>query len=128
MENKKEQSYGFYSKILNKPFDNLEELKKAEKEYSDKKILELQKSNEKKTAAKKVEDARLKYVKLVETNNTTRKQLKENENKTYQEYMELRNAFIDKYGFYHCTFTKSNSAEGLPIFDEIESILDYMFR
>jgi DNA repair ATPase RecN len=51
-----DQSYGFYSRILKKVFDSLEDLKKAEDEYA----LELKAKEDKATAkkadAKKVED------------------------------------------------------------------------
>jgi phenylalanyl-tRNA synthetase alpha subunit len=50
-------SYGFYSKLLNKPFDSLSELMAAEKAYNDEQALKEEKALAKKADAKKVEDA-----------------------------------------------------------------------
>ena len=48
-------SYGFYSKLLNKPFDSLSELMAAEKVYNDERALKEEKALAKKADAKKVE-------------------------------------------------------------------------
>lgn len=52
-----EINYGFYSKVLNKPFDTLEELKAAEDEYTKAEEAKKAKSLEKKNDAGKVEEA-----------------------------------------------------------------------
>jgi hypothetical protein len=56
-ETKANVSYGYYSKLLNKPFDTVEELQKAEDEFKAAEEAKKAKSIEKKTDASKVEDA-----------------------------------------------------------------------
>lgn len=49
--------YGFYSNVLNKPFERLEDLKKAEYVYYEEQKLKEDKAAQKKADAQKVEDA-----------------------------------------------------------------------
>ena len=49
-------NYGFYSKLLKKPFDSLEELRKEEEEYHKVHAVELKKAEERKTEAKEIEN------------------------------------------------------------------------
>lgn len=56
-ESNESVNYGFYSKILNKPFDTLSELKEAESSYLKEEEAKKAKSLEKKNDATKVEDA-----------------------------------------------------------------------
>lgn len=56
-ENKNMQNYGYYSKVLNEPFDTLEELKEAEEAYYAKLKAKEDKAAQKKADAQKVEDA-----------------------------------------------------------------------
>ena len=52
-----EANYGYFSKLLNKPFDTLDALVAAEKAEIESRNAKLKKSEEKKSDAKKVEDA-----------------------------------------------------------------------
>lgn len=53
---KQEDSYGYYSNLLKKPFATLDELKGAEAEYRKAHEAELKKSEERKAASKEVEE------------------------------------------------------------------------
>lgn len=52
-----EANYGYFSKLLNKPFDTVEELVAAEKAEIEARNAKLKKSEDKKADAKKVEEA-----------------------------------------------------------------------
>lgn len=52
-----EANYGYFSKLLNKPFDTVEDLIAAEKAEIEARNAKLKKSEDKKADAKKVEDA-----------------------------------------------------------------------
>lgn len=83
-------AYGFYSKILNKPFDTVRELQEAEASYFTELKAKEDKAATKKADAKKVEDA-------FKALNQTRKDYKEKLTQLTQEYSEklaeLKNAF-----------------------------------
>lgn len=122
---KKEQSYGYYSKVLNKPFDTLEELTKAERDYQDKKSLETKKNEEKKEEANKVKIAYENYVKVVEDNNKIIKELRDKEYKAHQNWVNLKNDFIEKYGYYYqCSYKKSNGNETPSIYNNMMTLSD----
>lgn len=70
----------FYSEILRKYYDTEEDCLKAEEEYNEKHKAELVAKAEKTAKAKEVEEA-------------------------YKKYIELRSAFIKKYGQFHMTLT-----------------------
>jgi septation ring formation regulator EzrA len=74
----------FYSENLKTLFDTVEDLEAAEKEYQAKLKAEQEKKNERKTRAKEVEDARVKY-------------------------MELLRQFIADYGSYHSTVKEGDN-------------------
>lgn len=64
---KNEIKYGFYSKVLNKPFDTIDELVKAEEEHNKAEEAKRLKIEERKNEAKKVEEA-FKCLNLVKSN------------------------------------------------------------
>ena len=72
-------NYGFYSKVLQKPFDSLSELQAAEQEYYDKLKAKEDKAAQKKADALKVEDA-------FKALNTARKTYKEDLKQLTTEY------------------------------------------
>lgn len=124
---KKEQNYGYYSKVLKKPFDTIEELTKAEKEYQDEKSLETKKLDEKKEEAKKVKAAYDNYIKTVEESNKVIKELRDKDYKAYQAYTELKNDFIEKYGyFYQCYYKKSNNDEIPSVYTNVLTLSDLL--
>lgn len=83
-------NYGFYSKILQKPFDTLSELMAAEKLYQDEQKAKEEKVFQKKADAQKVENA-------FKALNAARKVYKEELTQLTKEYAEalenLKNAF-----------------------------------
>jgi len=81
--------YGYYSKKLNKPFDTLDELKKAEGALEEKEKEAERAKIERASAAKKIED-------LVKQRDELQKQID-----------KQINEFVKKYGSYHYTFRGS---------------------
>ena len=83
-------NYGFYSKVLNKPFDSLSELMSAEEAYNNELKLKEDAAAQKKADAKKVEDA-------FKALNAARKVYKEDLSQLTKEYSEelenLKKAF-----------------------------------
>ena len=101
-------SYGYYSKVLNKPFDTLEELQKAEA-----KVLEEQEAKEKLTAekkarAKEVEEAYLEYQKVKEE---CYNKMADAERK----WLELRDKFAEDYNGYHMTYVNNNGKKTVTV-------------
>lgn len=78
---KTELTYGFYSRVLNKPFDSIDELKAAEQKYNDEIKAREDKAATKKADAKVVEDA-------FKALNAARKIYKEKLNQLTTEYTE----------------------------------------
>ena len=102
------EDFGYYSKILQKPFNSIDELKKAEKVYREEQHEKLAKINEKKTLAKNIEDAYADYLSILEDGN---KQIsdfiaktKQKQQDAYNKYIDERNKFIEAYGSFHMTF------------------------
>lgn len=79
-------SYGYYSKLLKKPFDTVAELKEAEEEYTKAHAAEIAAAQEHKNLLKKIDEAYL------------------NVEKAQKEYDTLVNEHIQKYGYYHKTY------------------------
>lgn len=89
-DEKETLDYGFYSNVLKKPFERLEDLKKAEYIYYEEQKLKEDKAAQKKTDAQKVENA-------FKALNTARKEYKEKLSQLTKEYSEelenLKKAF-----------------------------------
>ena len=122
-------NYGFYSKLLQKPFDSLSELAAAEAAYLDKQKAKEDAAAQKKADAKKVEDA-------FKVLNAARKEYKEKLSQLTTEYHEsleqlkkaydlgrtdLKNALIDADNAYILAlreFTEKYKQYHLTIKDE----------
>lgn len=93
---KKPESYGFYSKILSKPFDTLEELQKAEEDYRKEQEEKEAKIVAKKNDASKVEEAFKTLNAAKRTSNEKIREAKAEFQKIYSEakskYTEIVNA------------------------------------
>ena len=87
---KENENYGYYSRLLNKPFDTVAELKEAEAAYCAEQQAKADKAAAKKADAQKVEDA-------FKALNQARKDYKENLTQLTTEYTEalteLKQAF-----------------------------------
>lgn len=83
-EKKTDVAYGYYSKVLGKPFDSIEELKEAETEYFDKQKAKENAAAKKKADAQKVEAA-------FKALNAARKEYKEKNAQLATEYAESLN-------------------------------------
>lgn len=92
----------YYSEKTKKYYDDEKSCVSAEKEYDKAHAVELRKTEERKEAAKKVEDA---YKKAVEAR---------------EEYNKILNEFLDEYGSYHMTVT-----DRVPTFS---NLFDTIFR
>ena len=125
-----ENAYSYYSNILKQPFETLESLKNAEKEYLDKQNIIKTEKAERKNAAQKVDEALTDFANL---RNEVYSKLKELEKNYIKEQNDIRNSFIknksalldkleesevrckqyltefvEKYGSFHTTITDSN--------------------
>lgn len=89
-ENETDIAYGYYSKLLNKPFDSVAELREAEAVYYAEQKAKEDKAAAKKADAQKVEDA-------FKALNTARKEYKKNITQLTNEYSaeitRIKNAF-----------------------------------
>ena len=90
MDSKETLDYGFYSRVLQKPFESLEDLKKAEEVYYAEQKAKEDKAAQKKADAQKVEEA----IKAV---NAARREYRDKLNQLTKEYSEeltnLKKAF-----------------------------------
>ena len=97
-------NYGFYSKVLNKPFDSLSELKAAEETYYKEQKAKEDKAAQKKADAQKVEDA-------FKALNAARKTFKEELTQLTTEYTEaladLKKAYETGKADIHNTLAKA---------------------
>lgn len=87
---KADVEYGYYSRLLQKPFDSVEELRMAEAEYYEAEKIKADKAAQKKADAQKVEEA-------FKAMNAARREYKEKLTQLTKEYSEeltnLKNAF-----------------------------------
>ena len=149
--------YSYYSRVLNKPFDSIEELREAEAAYRAELKAKEDKAAIKKADAKKVEDA-------FKAMNAARKEYKQkltqltkeyaesldNLNKAYElgqkdiqnqlakaeeSYQAALKEFTTKYNSYHLTLkdgdfetTISGNNSGKKVDAELASLFDMLFR
>ena len=111
-------SYGYYSKVLNKPFDTLEELKAAELKVREEAAAKEKLSAEKKARAEEVEKAYLEYQKVKEE---AYKKISEAENK----WLELRDKFAEDYHGYHMTYSNVNGKKEISFGDLLDSFFHW---
>ena len=111
-------SYGYYSKLLNKPFDTVEELKAAEDEYNKAHDEKIKLAEEKKTRAKEIEDA---YKHSMEVRKEAQKMIKEADDK----YYELRDKFVSDYGSYHLSYYNDGKESVVKFSDLIDSFFKW---
>ena len=122
-----------YSKLLQKPFNNIAELRAAEDEFNKAHEAELKAKEEKKAAAKVVEDAATLRI-------TAEIEAKKQKAEAYQHYLETCDAidakvnetreaeskalkdFCDKYGSFHTTLTIGNTTYNYSY--EVNSYVD----
>lgn len=110
--------YGYYSKLLNKPFDTLDALKEAEKEVKEENERKAQLVEVKKTRAKEVEDAYLEYQKVKEE---AYNKIAEAEKK----WIELRDKFAEDYHGYHMTYSNINGERSVTFGDLINNFFNW---
>ena len=112
----------YKSTLLNKIFDNYEDLVKAEEEYEKVNAERLKLAEEKKARAKEVEEA-FKQLELVKEK--AYKEISEAETKAY----ELRNKFVKDYGSFHYSYSNDNGKKTITFGDLMGlSVIDEFFR
>ena len=84
------ESYGYYSKVLNKPFDTLEELRKEEQEF-----LAAEEAKKQAAEARKVQAANVE--KAFKNLNEAKRQYSEVAAKAYADYLEKAKAIEEEY-------------------------------
>lgn len=104
----------YLSEKLNKAFDTVEDLEKAEKEFAEKEAEKTKLVEVKKTRAKEVEDAYVEYQKVKEE---AYNKIAEAEKK----WIELRDAFAKDYGGYHMTYVNNNGDKKVTFDDIVRS-------
>lgn len=107
----------YYSDLLKKPFDTVEELEKAEQEKKEQINALAKKNDERKDRANEVQDAYKKYIEI------KKKNFEEIDN-AYNEYLKLRDKFVDDYGSFHMTYTNKDGEEKYSLSDAFKSIND----
>lgn len=129
MKDENVTEYGFYSKLLNKPFDTLEALKKAEEakrsEDSEKqKLAEVKKARaeEVEAAYKNYLDARVKAKKIIDE---ARKEASEVIKNSEENYYKLRDKFIEDYKSYHVSYYNDNGNESVSVSDLVDSVFSF---
>lgn len=108
----------YLSEKLNKPFDTVEELEKAEKEFDEQQAEKAKLADVKKARAKEVEDAYIEYQKVKEE---AYKTIAEAEKK----WIELRDAFAKDYGGYHMTYVNNNGDKKVTFDDIVRSFWNW---
>ena len=116
-EQKNELSYGFYSKLLNKPFDSLEQLQSAELEYRKANDEKLKAAEEKKARAKEVEEA---YKNMLQVRKECNEKIREADKK----YNDLVDAFVKDYKYYHMTYTDDGTRDKVYVSDLFDSLFN----
>lgn len=104
----------YLSEKLNKAFDTVEDLEKAEKEFAEKEAEKTKLVEVKKTRAKEVEDA---YVEYQNVKEEAYNKIAEAEKK----WIELRDAFAKDYGGYHMTYVNDNGDKKVTFDDIVRS-------
>ena len=98
----------YYSDKLDKYFENYEDLVNAEKaKEEEQKAIESQR-NEKRELGAKVEEAFKNYESAINESNEkiaqVQKEMRDKVTAARKEYVDRKNEFIDKYGYFHMTF------------------------
>ena len=94
-----------YSEITKKEYKTVDECLAAEKKYAeDQKAL--QKEEKEKAAAKKMraDEVQAAYAKVCEAQ---------------KEYIKLRNAFVEDYGYFHMSYYEPNVTSPFSIFEDL---------
>jgi len=131
---KNERQIKYYSTLLDKTFDTVEELEKEEDKHLEVKKAEEEKLEVKKDLAKQVEEAYKHYMQVTEETAKkfveVQKQLNEERKTAEKEYLKLRDEFIEKYGQFHMTYKNNEpkvdveEKQELTTYDVVNSIFD----
>lgn len=104
--------YQFYSKVLNKVFDSLDELKEEEKKHAAVEAKKQELAATKKARATEVEEA---YKAYEQTKEKAYKEIADAEEK----YLGLRNKFAKDFNGYHMTYAVDNAGKHSITFGDL---------
>lgn len=146
----KNPSYSYYSRLLSKPYETLEALKKAEDEYRQKEEQKNSEKNARKDAAAKVEQAcaalRSAKAEYIKNKKALDNEYLKNQKELAQKYTEdkenikkdliekeeactkLLNDFVKKYGSFHTTVTDGDTLISVSYDTSSNDFLDNMFK
>ena len=94
----------YYSEVLNRNFDTVEELEQAEKAEEEKNALMSKEKELRLKDVAEVQKAANDYLNLVFQNNEIRKELKEKENEAYLVYKKALDEFSKQHKNYHLSY------------------------
>ena len=117
----------YYSEVLKKNFDTVEDLEAAEAEESKKNALVSKEKEERQKDVTLVQEAANAYLTLIRKNNEERKALKLEEEKAYDVYRKQLAEFSKKHKNYHLSYR----SDGKNVEFEVEenrymSVQEYM--
>lgn len=105
MTDEQREAIVYKSKLLNKYFDNYDELLEAEDAYKKAHDAQLVAKETRAKAAAEVEDAAKDYLNLIEENKKLKLELAEKEQKAYDAYKQKLNEFSKAHQGYHLTYS-----------------------
>ena len=117
----------YFSEKLNKNFDTVEDLEKAEKAEEEKNALVSKEKEKRQKEVAAIQNAANDYLKLIAKNNEVRDQLTEKENAAYADYKAKIEEFSKAHKNYHLSYTFNGKNVEFKV-EEIRhiSIEDYM--
>ena len=107
----------YYSELTKKVYDTEEQLVEAEHK------LALVNEEKDKKAAQKKEDA-----KKVTDAFKNAQDMYENYHTAFKVYLDLRNKFIEKYGYWHATYTNVDGDDDYSYFDNALELIKAVFN
>lgn len=124
-EEQTKASYSYYSRVLNRPFDTLDELKEAETSFRKNEEEKIIKDKIRKTRAMEVEAAGKAVLVakkeareiITKAQEEAAKKIKDAETK----YAELRDSFAKDYNGYHSTYVNNNGEESITFGDVLDT-------
>lgn len=111
----------FKSEITGKVYESEKECLEAEEAHNALVIKKNKEKEERKEEADKIKSKYEEYLNLCTEN-------KKKETEVYNEYLDLRNKFVDKYGSYHLTISSKDDLKPLADFEELSNFVSTFFN
>ena len=113
-----EEQYGYYSKVLQKPFDTLDELKEAEYKF---KLEQDEKFKAKETRAARAKEVEQAYIQYQEVKTAALNEIA----KAERNWLKLRDAFVKDYHGYHLTYTDINGKKQVTFSELLDTLFTF---